>query len=370
MNFGEIKLYIRSFAEGAYHAGKMSDDKQMSLEDSMVERFINEGYKLFVTTARCYKKVETVTTVALQQEYALPVGLSQIINVFYSAGADKWKLRQTRDDEQLWWELLSNDSPAGYSTQYGQAKVNLYPPPKNAGEILSIYGSFVPDDMVNDGETPYIPTKYHQALCDYGLFRVMQMVGLIDQTKVAAQQQFEYFRQSFLATAEKCRQETEFTGNEMLKFRDGTDFDDNYFTYPHFDHNPIIGTLKFTNAYNLINTVNNELIDGGEDYSPITITSDNFDYVYTAASGMHYELFIYAIRGSEAGALLNLDIEQWSTTITGVGASKTVKIDKKVKNTGLDILLSVTILGTAVTVNVLNANGGTLKFKVRNKVTI
>jgi len=85
---------------------------------------------------------------------------------------------------------------------------------------------------------------------------------------------------------------------------------------------------------------------------------------------MHYELFIYAIRGSEAVALLNLDIEQWSTTITGVGASKTVKIDKKVKNTGLDILLSVTISGTAVTVNVLNANGGTLKFKVRNKVTI
>ena len=68
--------------------------------------------------------------------------------------------------------------------------------------------------------------------------------------------------------------------------------------------------------------------------------------------------------------LLNLDIEQWSTTITGVGASKTVKIDKKVKNTGLDILLSVTISGTTVTVNVLNANGGTLKFKVRNKVTI
>ena len=370
MNFGEIKDYIRAFAEGTYHAGKMSDDKQMTLEDKMIERFINEGYRLFTTAARCNKKIETITTVALQQGYTLPEGLSQIINVFYSSATDKWKLRQVRDDEQLWWELLPNNTPSGYSIQYGQTFMTLYPAPTNAGEVISIYGSYVPDDMVNDGESPIMPLKYHQALCDYGLFRVMQMVGLIDQTKTSAQQQFEYFRQSFLATAEKCRQETEFTGNEMLKMRDGTDFDDNYFTYPHFDHNPVIGTLKFTSAYNITNTVNNELIDGGEDYSPITIASDDFDYTYTATSGMHYELFIYAIRGSEACALLNLDIEQWSATVTGINASKTIKIDKKVKNTGLDILLSITISGTTVTVNVKNANGGTLKFKVRNKVTI
>lgn len=372
MNLKDIRDYVRSFCENMYHAGKMSDNKQFTLEDKMIDIFINEGYRFFCVTARTNKKIGTVTTIANTQEYDLPVGLSQIINVFYSSATDKWKLHQIRDDEQLWWELQSNNVSSAYSTQYGQNKINLYPQPAQSGEIVSIYGSFIPDDMVNDGETPLIPERYHQALVDYALFRTQQMIGLIDQTQTSAQQQFASFRQLFETQADQCRKETEFTGNEFLQFRDGTEWDDNEYQYPHFDHNPVMGIVQYSSNLYFKNTVNGEYINGYEDLSPITITSDDFDYAYTATQGLHYEIFCYAERSTEAVAVLSLDVEHWPTAFTTLAPAKTIKIDRKAKTTGNDILISVTTTaGSAtVTINVKNANGGTLNLKIRNKITL
>lgn len=372
MNLKDIRDYVKAFCENMYNASKMSDDKQFTLEDKIVDTFINEGYRLFSVISRTNKKIETITTTANVQEYSLPSGLSQIINVFYSSATDKWRLRQIRDDEQLWWELQNNNVSSAYSTQYGQNKIKLYPQPTQTGEVINIYGTFVPADLVNDGETPLIPERYHQSLVDYALFRTQQMIGLIDQTKVTAQQQFLNFKQLFETQADQCRKETEFTGNEFLQFRDGTEWDDNQYFYPHFDHNPVIGIAQFSNSLYFKNTVNGEYINGYEDLSSITITSDNFDYAYTATQGLHYEIFCYAERSTEAVAVLSLDVEHWPATFTTLSPAKTIKIDRKAKTTGNDILISVTTTaGSAtVTINVKNANGGTLNLKIRNKITL
>ena len=51
MNFGEIKAYVRQYAQALFALNKKSEGGQFDLTDGLLETFINEGYLLFASLA-------------------------------------------------------------------------------------------------------------------------------------------------------------------------------------------------------------------------------------------------------------------------------------------------------------------------------
>jgi len=64
MIFSAIKNYVRVYAQTLFNMSKMSEGKQFSLTDDLLEQFINEGYLLFSSRARTCKAKKYIVTVA------------------------------------------------------------------------------------------------------------------------------------------------------------------------------------------------------------------------------------------------------------------------------------------------------------------
>lgn len=256
MNFGEIKAYVRQYAQALFALNKKSEGGQFDLTDGLLETFINEGYLLFASLARTVKEKKYIATTANTTRYNLSDALAlqttkasnnlvQIVGVQYEAGTDKWKLRAVQDAEQLFWETLSNDSPQAYDLQYGNKEIIVYPKVTNTGENIWIYGVWLPVPLSDDADEPQIPNNYHQALCDYANFRVQMLIGSLDQTKTTAQMQFERFKGGFYELANECRKEVESRDNVRFQMREDDEDDqfwDNFY-YPTFNHSPVISLV-------------------------------------------------------------------------------------------------------------------------------
>jgi hypothetical protein len=204
MIFSAIKNYVRSYAQTLFTMNKMSEGKQFPLTDDLLETFINEGYLLFSSIARTCKAKKYLVTTATQTTYLLSGALTtestnasnnlvEVIKCFYESGTDKWRLRSIKDTEQLYWEILSNDSPQAFDLQYGNKKIEVYPKVSNSSENIWIYGVWLPNELSADSDEPQIPNNYHQALCDYAIFKVQMLIGSLDETKMNATSQYNVF---------------------------------------------------------------------------------------------------------------------------------------------------------------------------------
>ena len=268
MIFSAIKNYVRVYAQTLFNMSKMSEGKQFSLTDDLLEQFINEGYLLFSSRARTCKAKKYIVTVADQTTYLLSGALTtettnasnnlvEVIECFYESGTDKWRLRSIKDTEQLYWETLSNDSPQAFDLQYGNKKIEVYPKVSNSSENIWIYGVWLPNELSADSDEPQIPNNYHQALCDYAIFKVQMLIGSLDETKMNATSQYQMFLARFEQLAEKCRMEVEYRNNDSFQMREDSDtlniYDDYY--YPTFNHSPVISIIKFKDSIAFYDTV-------------------------------------------------------------------------------------------------------------------
>ena len=268
MIFSAIKDYVRTYAQTLFMLNKMSEGKQFPLTDDLLEKFINEGYLLFCSYARTVKEKKYIVTTALTTNYALSSALTtgstnasnnlvEVIECFYESGDDKWRLRSIKDSEQLYWETLANDSPQGFDLQYGNKRIEVYPKVTNADENIWIYGVWLPNELSADSDEPQIPSNYHQALCDYAIFKVQMLIGALDQTKQNAFAQYQAFLQRFQELAETCRKEVEYRNNDSFQMQEDSDehniYDDYY--YPTFNHSPVISIIKFKDSIVFYDTV-------------------------------------------------------------------------------------------------------------------
>ena len=257
MNFGDIKTYVQTYAQTLFGFNKMSEGKQFSLDTKLLESFINEGYRLFCSHARTVKEKKYISTainitkydlsgaVALQTTKASN-NLVQAINVYYESGTDKWKLDPVEDKERLIVELNSSNSPFKYGLQYGNKQIEVYPKVSASSENIWIYGVWLPVDLSDDADEPQMPSNYHQALCNYAIFKIQMLIGAIDQTKQSALTQAQLFEQSFVNLAETCRREIEYIENIRYQMREDSEEDWTNREYlPLFNHNPVLSYLMF-----------------------------------------------------------------------------------------------------------------------------
>jgi len=262
MNFGAIKSYVREYGQTLFSFSKMSEGKQFNLSYGLLETFINEGYRLFCSYARTVKEQKYITTTALTTVYNLSAALTtnpssnastnlvEVIECFYESGDDKWRLRGVKDRERLFWETISYDSPQAFELQYGNKQIEVFPKVSNSAENIWIYGVWLPNDMTLDADEPQIPPNYHQALCNYAIFKIQMLIGALDETKQSVFSQFEKFEASFINLAEACKKETEYKNNDNFQMReDGeeTEFYDDFY-YPVFNHSPVISIIKIKDS--------------------------------------------------------------------------------------------------------------------------
>lgn len=261
MNFKEIEESVLEYAESFYSANKMSFDKQSVLATSLVQRFINEGYRKFVSKSRLLKKTSTVLTTALTATYTLPAKMFDVVKVLYYSGTNFWKIDKLQYDEVLYAKNLTG-SPVAYLPSYGERTFTMYPTPTYSNETIEFLGVFMPDDLVNETDTPIVPENYHYALVDYAVYKIQDLIITLDASKNSQYQKNMNLLAMFDQAVEECRLENEFTSDENFRLlsEDETYNLEKSFNRPTFTNSPVLSVVQFANSLKFINTVTNTTI--------------------------------------------------------------------------------------------------------------
>lgn len=261
MNFKEIEDSVLEYAESYYAANKMSFDKQAVLTTELVQRFINEGYRKFVSKSRLLKKTATVLTTATIASYTLPAKMFDVVKVLYYSGTNFWKIDKIQYDEILYAKNLSG-SPVAYLPSYGERLFTLYPAPTASNETVEFLGVFMPDDLVNETDIPIVPENYQYAIVDYAVYKIQDLIITLDVNKSGQYQKNMNLLTMFLQAAEECRQENEFSSDENFRLlsEDETYNLEKSFNRPTFTTSPVISVVQFANTLKFIDTTTNTVI--------------------------------------------------------------------------------------------------------------
>jgi len=159
LTFAQIRSTIQLALHG--HGGRV-------LEVSLINQWINSAYIEVDRRAQWTRTVETITTVADQEEYTRPGDVEAIVAiraVMYTDEDGKvWPLSEKSMEEHI--RLLQDSTTAGAPLYYVMEgdSVFLYPTPDTADETMKMYCLGTPSKLANDEDKPTFACHLHDLI--------------------------------------------------------------------------------------------------------------------------------------------------------------------------------------------------------------
>lgn len=155
---------------GGYTLGELTEEV-LSFQFSeakykpFVRRWLNQGQRRAVIESeiRIQESAQSIATVSEDPSYALPSDFSRLIDLFYVESHELVVPMDVREFDAL---PASTGRPYAYTVR--GAEVVFYPTPDAAYNFTLRYWR-LPQDMVNDADTPEIPVQYHELLVAYAM---------------------------------------------------------------------------------------------------------------------------------------------------------------------------------------------------------
>lgn len=162
---------------------QFGDESGVQITDTDIKRWINDGMRQIVQTNEgLLEKAGTTNLVANTQEYALPTDLlilKQItckpfgFTVYTKMQGFSFTDFNNKVDA---WQDGGNFKGIPQIFTIFAKNIILWPTPEtSATDGLKLYYNRIPTDVVNDSDTPEIPTLYHETLVDYCLQKAFEM---------------------------------------------------------------------------------------------------------------------------------------------------------------------------------------------------
>lgn len=205
--------YVRERLQAFASVNKMTDGKNLSVLDALIISELNLAQEKAVAYTKIYrgaKRPYLIPTVKKQSLYDKPTGLIEVEYVKYSRGYRSRDLEKVeRRYLPAWQKVSSKFSPLGYDDHTTKGKIKLYPAPKYDGELIQIFGFYLPPKLTADSEEFYIPDPYSSGLCDLAVSKILRGVFGTDAAFKAADDAENRYKEN----VEACRLKFAFTGN-------------------------------------------------------------------------------------------------------------------------------------------------------------
>jgi hypothetical protein len=129
---------------------------------SVKQRLNNAEQRYCVLTKYTKKKDISISTVAAQQEYALPSDYNSLIAVFYNGDI----LSQVNVEDTV-YSTANSGTPSNFYVRMTQ--IGLDPIPSGIGTLTIVYHT-IGGDMLADIDAPIIPEADHNYLIQYACY--------------------------------------------------------------------------------------------------------------------------------------------------------------------------------------------------------
>lgn len=132
--------------------------------------WINQTYANVAMETRCFQATGTATlTTAVSYTLDSQILHIELITCTPVGGLVWFPLKQAQLDEILNYRALGmgTSPPARRYCLVGLNQLELWPTP-NAGDVLSIWYSYLPTALTNDADVPAIPEPFGSKLLEYG----------------------------------------------------------------------------------------------------------------------------------------------------------------------------------------------------------
>lgn len=188
MNVGDIGTRVKR---------TFGDESGVQLTDADLYRYINDGVRqLVLQNEELLQTLGTLSAVANQQDYALPVDLLILKSVSYKApnGDTFYRLEGKSFNEfneyiDAWdsTNSLAKGTPVVYM-KYGD-HISMFPIPDTAGvNNIKVYYNRKPVEVAALTDIPDIPVLYHEVLVKYCLSQAYEMDEDLEAAALKGQQ--------------------------------------------------------------------------------------------------------------------------------------------------------------------------------------
>lgn len=181
MNVSEIATRVKR---------QFGDESGAQIQDADIIRWVNDGQREIAWNNDILQKRATAATVANQADYSLPTDILRLRSVKYQGMPLKGVHLQEAD------ELLGNyetpsQVPTGVPTTFWvfAQTLHLYPTPSVGGATdLILYYTRNPSDVTVTGDSPDIPTQYHNRIVEYCIAQAYELDDNLNAAQVKLNQ--------------------------------------------------------------------------------------------------------------------------------------------------------------------------------------
>jgi len=162
---------------------QFGDESGVQVTDTDIVRWINDSQREIVKRNEGLLEVTAVANaVANQQDYVLPANLLILKTIKYKetpTGNSYVKLQgcnfvEFNEYVDGWDGATDRGDPVSYTVFAGNYSV--FPIPSAALTAgFKLYYNRIPTDVINDGDTPELPTLYHEAIVKYCLAQAFEI---------------------------------------------------------------------------------------------------------------------------------------------------------------------------------------------------
>jgi hypothetical protein len=154
-------------------------DDSDRLTETMALRSINRGYVQFARDTSCFNRTTTISSVAEQAEYTLPLDVTSPLRVVYDETELSPTTRELLNIDDAGWQEAASGTPA-YWYRASATEIGLYPVPATAvTDGISVFCQICPSDVTggiallsadSPTLTPAVPYPYQEAPFIYAIF--------------------------------------------------------------------------------------------------------------------------------------------------------------------------------------------------------
>jgi len=136
---------------------ELSEEQNRFFDDEEINQWLNEGLREIAKKAEHLHEVAHTDTSADVKKYSLPSDFLEYYRIeFNDDKLEKVPMNSDKDGFWIWGE-----------------EINLTFNPSNNDE-LGIYYIRIPEEMINDTDTPELEVEYQDLLIQYSLYRAYQ----------------------------------------------------------------------------------------------------------------------------------------------------------------------------------------------------
>lgn len=184
----------------------------MAGDQGLIDGWVNEGVTDFLLRTRLKVSPATMTLTSGEDDYTLPTGILQIIDLYTTSGGNSYRLERVTPFEIL--ELRrasgSTDSPARRYAVAGSNLLMVYPTP-DAADTVTLYYVPRPATLSSGSDTPSeIPSEFHKAIELFALAEAADYDD--DQTSAQGQR----YRDEYEKWVQRARRAVTLKGGSRL----------------------------------------------------------------------------------------------------------------------------------------------------------